>query len=162
MFYKKLFILLLSVIACVSLSCAEVSYDFTLQDLEDKPISLSDYKGKIVFIDFWATWCPPCRASIPKVEQLYEQYKDQEDFVVLGINLQEDKETITKFMKKQKMNYPILLSDKNVIANYKISSIPKFFLIDRNGDIYNKYVGFAPGVEELWQQDIEKLLKQRE
>jgi thiol-disulfide isomerase/thioredoxin len=159
MFYKKLFILLLFVIACVSLSCAEVSYDFTLQDLEGKPISLSDYRGKVVFIDFWATWCPPCRLSIPYVEKLYEQYKDNEDFVVLGINLEESKEDITKFMKKQKMNYSILLSDKKVISNYKIASIPRFFLIDRNGEIYNKYVGFAPGVEELWQKDIEKLLK---
>ncbi|MBR3654949.1 MAG: TlpA family protein disulfide reductase [Elusimicrobia bacterium] len=158
MFYKKLFILLLFVIACVSLSCAEVSYDFTLQDLEGKPVSLSDYKGKVVFIDFWATWCPPCRASIPAVENLYEQYKDNEDFVVLGINLQEDKDTILKFMKKQKMNYPVLLSDKKVISNYKISSIPRFFIIDKNGEIYNKYVGFAPGVEELWQKDIKKLL----
>ena len=159
MFYKKLFILLLFVVACVSLSCAEISYDFTLQDLEGKPISLSDYKGKVVFIDFWATWCPPCRISIPYVEKLYEQYKDNEDFVVLGINLEESKEDITKFMKKQKMNYPVLLSDKKVISNYKIASIPRFFLIDRNGEIYNKYVGFAPGVEELWQKDIEKLLK---
>ena len=159
MFYKKLFILLLFVVAFFSLSCAEISYDFTLQDLEGKPISLSDYKGKIVFIDFWATWCPPCRMSIPYVEKLYEQYKDNEDFVVLGINLQEDKETITKFMKKQKMNYPILLSDNKVISNYKIASIPRFFLIDRNGEVYNKYVGFAPGVEEVWQKDIEKLLK---
>ncbi len=158
MFYKKLFILLLFVIACVSLSCAEVSYDFTLQDLEGKPVSLSDYKGKVVFIDFWASWCPPCRASIPAVENLYEQYKDNEDFVVLGINLQEDKDTILKFMKKQKMNYPVLLSDKKVISNYKISSIPRFFIIDKNGEIYNKYVGFAPGVEELWQKDIKKLL----
>jgi thiol-disulfide isomerase/thioredoxin len=158
MFYKKLFILLLFVIACVSLSCAEVSYDFTLQDLEGKPVSLSDYKGKVVFIDFWASWCPPCRASIPAVEKLYEQYKDDEDFVVLGINLQEDKDTILKFMKKQKMNYPVLLSDKKVISNYKISSIPRFFIIDKNGEIYNKYVGFAPGVEELWQKDIKKLL----
>ena len=159
MFYKKLFSLLLFVIACVSLSCAEVSYEFTLQDLEGKPISLSDYKGKIVFIDFWATWCPPCRMSIPYVEKLYQKYKKSEDIVVLGINLQEDKDTITKFMQKQKMNYPILLSDNKVISNYKISSIPQFFLIDRNGDLYNKYVGFAPGVEELWQKDIEKLLK---
>ena len=159
MFYKKLFSLLLFVVACVSLSCAEVSYDFTLQDLEGKPISLSDYKGKVVFIDFWATWCPPCRASIPAVEKLYEQYKDNEDFAVLGINLQEDKDTIVKFMKKQKMNYPILLSDKKVIANYRITSIPRFFIIDRDGEIYNKYVGFAPGVEENWQKDIEKLLK---
>ena len=159
MYYKKLFSLLLFVIACVSLSCAEVSYEFTLQDLEGKPISLSDYKGKIVFIDFWATWCPPCRMSIPYVEKLYQKYKKSEDIVVLGINLQEDKDTITKFMQKQKMNYPILLSDNKVISNYKISSIPQFFLIDRNGDLYNKYVGFSPGVDELWSKDIEKLLK---
>ena len=158
MFYKKLFVLLLFVIAFCSFSCAEISTDFTLQDLEGKPISLSDYRGKVVFIDFWATWCPPCRMSIPYVEKMYEQYKDNEDFVVLGINLQEDKDTILKFMKKQKMNYPVLLSDKKVVSNYQISSIPRFFLIDRNGEVYNKYVGFAPGVEELWQKDIKKLL----
>ena len=142
---------------CFSILCRSF-LRFHLQDLEGKPVSLSDYKGKVVFIDFWATWCPPCRASIPAVENLYEQYKDNEDFVVLGINLQEDKDTILKFMKKQKMNYPVLLSDKKVISNYKISSIPRFFIIDKNGEIYNKYVGFAPGVEELWQKDIKKLL----
>ena len=159
MFYKKLFILLFFIVSCVSLSFAEISYKFTLQDLEGNKVSLSDYKGKVVFLDFWATWCPPCRASIPKVEKLYEQFKDDEDFVVLGINLQEDKDRIIKFIRKQKMNYPILLGDKKVITNYKISAIPQFFIMDKKGDIYNKYVGFTPGMEELWEKDIEKLLK---
>lgn len=158
MLYKKIVSLLLLVIACVSISCAEVSYDFTLQDLEGKPISLSDYKGKVVFIDFWATWCPPCRMSIPYVEKLAEKYKDNENVVVLGINLQEDKDTIAKFMKKQKMSYPILLSDKKVVSNYKIRSIPAFYIIDQDGNVYNKHLGFAPGIDELWQKDIEKLL----
>ena len=57
------------------------------------------------------------------------------------------------------MNYPILLGDKKVITNYKISAIPQFFIMDKKGDIYNKYVGFTPGMEELWEKDIEKLLK---
>ena len=158
MFYKKIISLLLFVVACVSLSCAELSYDFTLQDLEGRAVSLSDYKGKVVFLDFWATWCPPCRMSIPYVEKLAKKYKDNKNVVVLGINLQEDIETILDFLKKQKISYPILLSDKKVISNYKIRSIPAFFIIDQNGNIFNQYLGFAPGVDENWQKDIEKLL----
>lgn len=158
MFYKKIVSLLLFVVACVSLSCAETSYDFTLQDLEGRPVSLSDYKGKVVFLDFWATWCPPCRMSIPYVEKLAKKYKNNEDVVVLGINLQEDVETILNFLKEQKMSYPVLLSDKKVVSNYKIRSIPAFFIIDQNGNVFNKYLGFAPGIDKNWQEDIEKLL----
>lgn len=158
LFNKILFVALFFVLIFTNIACAEQAINFELKDLSGKTVSLQDFNGKVVFIDFWASWCPPCRASIPAVEKLYEQYKDDEDFVVLGINLQEDKDTILKFMKKQKMNYPVLLSDKKVISNYKISSIPRFFIIDKNGEIYNKYVGFAPGVEELWQKDIKKLL----
>lgn len=158
MFCKKIVLFLLLTVACVSLSCAELSYDFTLQDLEERQISLSDYRGKVVFLDFWATWCPPCRMSIPEVEKLYEKYKDNENFVILGINLQEDKDTILKFLKNQKINYTVLLSDKKVVSNYKIRSIPAFFIIDQNGEIYNKYVGYAPGMEENWKKDIEKIL----
>jgi thioredoxin-related protein len=77
---------------------------------------------------------------------------------VLGINLQEDKDTILKFLKNQKINYTVLLSDKKVVSNYKIRSIPAFFIIDQNGEIYNKYVGYAPGMEENWKKDIEKIL----
>lgn len=159
MFYKKTLVFILFIIACVSLSCAGTSRDFTLQDLQGKPISLSDYKGKVVFIDFWATWCPPCRMSIPYVEMLYEKYKDNENFVILGINAQEDKDTILKFLKKQKMSYPILLGDRKVLSGYRIVSIPKFVIIDKKGNVYSEYSGFAPGKEELWQKDIDNLLK---
>ena len=159
MFFKKLFLFLLITISCVSLSCAEISTDFTLNDLDGRQISLSDYKGKVVFIDFWATWCPPCRASIPEVEKLYQEFANDEDVVILGINLQEDKDTITKFMKKQEMNYPVLLSDNKVVSNYQIRSIPAFFIIDRDGEVYNKYVGFAPGTQENWKKDIKEALK---
>ncbi len=159
MFFKKLFLFLLITISCVSLSCAEISTDFTLNDLDGRQISLSDYKGKVVFIDFWATWCPPCRASIPEVERLYQEFANDEDVVILGINLQEDKDTITKFMKKQEMNYPVLLSDNKVVSNYQIRSIPAFFIIDRDGEVYNKYVGFAPGTQENWKKDIKEALK---
>lgn len=158
MFYKKIFLFLLVIISCVSLSCAEISTDFTLNDLDGRQISLSDYKGKVVFLDFWATWCPPCRASIPEVEKLYQEFSDNEDVVILGINLQEDKDTIVKFMKKQEMNYTVLLSDNKVLSNYQIRSIPAFFIIDRDGEVFNKYVGFAPGMQENWKKDIKKAL----
>ncbi len=158
MFYKKILLFLFLTAVCVSLSCAEVSYDFTLKDLDGRQVSLSDYKGKVVFLDFWATWCPPCRASIPQIEKMYQEFYEDEDFVVLGINMQEDKDTIEKFIKNNEINYPVLLSDNKVISNYKIRSIPAFFVIDRDGEVYKKYTGYGPGMEENWKSDIKKLL----
>lgn len=158
MFFKKILLFLVVCICFTTFSFAASAPDFTLQDLDGQQVSLSDYKGKVIFIDFWATWCPPCRQSIPSVEKLYDEYKDNGSFVILGINLNEDKSTILKFMEKQKVNYKVLMSDKKVVSDYKISGIPAFFLIDQNGDIVNKYVGYSPANENKWKEDIKKLI----
>lgn len=158
MFFRKILLFLILFVWCVPLSCSAPVTDFILQDLSGQTVSLSDYKGKVVFIDFWATWCPPCRQSIPVVENLYEEYKNNDKLVILGINLNEDKSTIVKFVEEQKINYKVLMSDSKVLSNYKVRGIPAFFIIDKNGKIYNKYVGFAPGSENKWKEDIKKLL----
>jgi cytochrome c-type biogenesis protein len=159
MFYKKIIsLLLLFIVASVSLSYAEVSYEFTLQDLDGRQVSLSDYRGKVVFIDFWATWCPPCREAIPYVEELSNKYKNNKKVVVLGINIGEDADTVANFLNKQQMSYPVLLGDDDVLSNYKINAVPTFFIIDQKGKVAKKYSGFMPGSDEKWQEDIEKLL----
>ncbi|MFA7074500.1 MAG: TlpA disulfide reductase family protein [Endomicrobiaceae bacterium] len=159
MLFKKVFLFLALCFSFTTFSFAASAPDFTLQDLNGQKVSLSDFKGKVVFIDFWASWCPPCRQSIPAVEKLYDEYKNNENVVILGINLNEDKSSVSKFIEKQKMNYKVLLSDKKVISNYKISGIPAFFLIDQKGDMYNKYVGYSPDSEKFWNDDIKKLIK---
>ncbi|WP_413854493.1 TlpA family protein disulfide reductase [Candidatus Ruminimicrobium bovinum] len=158
LFNKILSVVLFVMLMFTNIACAEQATNFELKDLSGKTVSLEDFKGKVVFVDFWATWCPPCRASIPAVEELYEKYKDNNDVCFLGINLSEDKDTVAKFVEKQGITYKILLSNNKVITDYGIRSIPAFFIIDKNGTVANKYLGYRQGLETNWQENIKALL----
>lgn len=115
--------------------------DFTLKTLDGKEVSLSDYRGKIVFLNFWATWCPPCRSEMPSMEKLYQKFKD-EDFVMLAVSLRENKEKVENFMRDYKLNFPALLDSTGKVGNtYMVRSIPTTYLISRHGDIIGKAIG---------------------
>lgn len=115
--------------------------DFKLKDLNGKEVSLSDYKGKKVFLNFWATWCPPCKAEMPEMETLYQETKDS-DLVILAVNLDEDKDTVQKFISSNKYNFPVLLDTDNIVASkYGVVSIPTSFFIDKEGNIADKHIG---------------------
>jgi thiol-disulfide isomerase/thioredoxin len=149
-------VMLASVSASVSAAPAP---DFKLKSIDNKTVSLSDYKGKIVFLDFWASWCPPCRQSIPAVEKLHERFKGS-DVVVLGINVEGDPEVARKFARKNSMTYPVLLGDNKTENAYRVRGFPAFFLIDQQGNIAKSYVGYHPGLEDTWAADI-KALKEK-
>jgi thiol-disulfide isomerase/thioredoxin len=122
--------------------------DFKLKDLSGKEISLSDLKGKRVFINFWATWCPPCKAEMPELEKLYQETKSS-DLVIITVNLGEDKATVHKFIESNKYNFPVLLDSKNeAAALYGIRSIPTSYFIDKDGYIANGKIG-AMNLEEM-------------
>ena len=131
--------------------------DFTLKDLDNKEVTLSDYKGKVVFIDFWATWCPPCRMSIPAVEELYEKFKD-EDVVVFGINMESDPDKVRSFAEENDMQYKILMRDQKVGRYYGVRGIPAFYIINQEGKVSDKYVGFDPSLKEIWIEKVQTLL----
>lgn len=115
--------------------------DFKLKDLNGKEVSLSDYKGKKVFLNFWASWCPPCKAEMPEMEKLYQETKDS-DLVILAVNLAEDKSTVQKFISGNKYNFPVLLdSDNSVAIKYQVASIPTSYFIDKDGNIVAKHIG---------------------
>lgn len=115
--------------------------DFKLKDLNGNEVSLSDYKGKKVFLNFWATWCSPCRSEMPEMEKLYQETKNS-DLIILAVNLDEDKETVQKFMSSNKYNFPVLLDTDNIVASkYRIVSIPTSFFIDKEGNIADKHIG---------------------
>jgi peroxiredoxin len=111
------------------------SIDFELQDLSGKKVSLSSLKGKVVFLNFWATWCPPCRAEMPSLERLHARLKDK-GLVILAVNLQENAKSVRKFMAEHKLTFPVLLdSDGRVGAIYGARSIPTTYVVGRNGNV---------------------------
>jgi peroxiredoxin len=115
--------------------------DFKLKDLNGKEVSLSDFKGKKVLLNFWATWCPPCKAEMPDIEKIYQETKNS-NLVILAVNLGEDKQTVKSFMDKNKYNFNILLDSEQAAAiKYNIVSIPTSFFIDENGTIISKKIG---------------------
>lgn len=122
-------------------TAGEKAIDFTLVDLNGKKVSLSDFKGKNVYLNFFATWCPPCKQEMPDIEKVYQEYKDK-DLVVLAVDLGEDRDTVKNFIDKNKYSFKVLLdSDQSVGEKYNISAIPVSYFIDRNGNVKAKRIG---------------------
>jgi len=131
---------------------------FTLESIGGKKITLSNFKGKVVLLDFWATWCPPCRFSIPALVQLHQKFKDKK-FEILGISLDENKKTVLPFMKKAKIEYPVLYAKGTTVdQDYRIRAIPTFILLDQTGKIVQTYTGFHSDVVKEWEKEIQILL----
>jgi len=115
--------------------------DFKLKDLNGKELSLSDLKGKKVFLNFWATWCPPCKSEMPEIEKLYQETKDS-NLVIVAIEIGEPLNTVKSFIDNNKYNFTVLLdSDQSVSSKYNIASIPTSYFIDVYGNIVSKNIG---------------------
>lgn len=136
-------------LAFIIFSCAraEKSYPlapgFTLKDLDGNDISLSNLEGKVIFLNFWATWCPPCREEIPGFVEIYDQYKDK-GIEIIGISVDKlGTKSLLAFIEKYKMNYPVVLGTQKVIDDYKPGRfIPVTIIIDKKGKIREKHIGF--------------------
>jgi peroxiredoxin len=131
--------------------------DFTLTDLSGQPVTLSEHRGKVVLLDFWATWCPPCRKEIPHFVELYDQYRDQ-GLEIIGISLdQAGVETVQKFAEEYQINYPVVMGHAEVAGSYGgIRGIPTTFAISREGKIVETYVGYRD--REVFESIIKSLL----
>ena len=130
---------------------------FSLPDLDGAALNLADYKGKVVLLDFWATWCGPCRSEIPGFVDLQNRYRDQ-GFQVIGVSVDESAKPVRKFREQYRMNYPVAMCDRNVRQLYGgLSGIPTTLLIGRDGRVYSKVVGASADLGEL-DQRIQALL----
>lgn len=130
--------------------------EFALLDTNGMEQKLSDFKGKVIILDFWATWCPPCREEIPHFIDIYDRYKDR-GLEVIGIALDEDKEKVKSFVKDKGINYPVLLGNGQVTDLYGgIDGIPTTFVLDRDGNIRKKYIGYRE--REVFESDVQELL----
>jgi thiol-disulfide isomerase/thioredoxin len=139
-----------------------LSPDFTLDTLDGNAVTLSELRGKIVVINFWATWCPPCRAETPALEKSYEQYKDV-GVVILGVNLtdQDSMRDVESFVQEFRLTYPILLDRDGTVSNtlYQIKGLPTTFFVSREGIIRTVVVG-GPMSETFIRSKIEALLQE--
>lgn len=132
--------------------------DFKLLSTEGKNVNLADFKGKVVLVDFWATWCPPCRRSIPDLIELKKKYSNK-DFEILGISLDKDtQKDVPGFIKTMGINYPVLFGDDNVIKTFGgVEAIPTVFIINKQGVVVNKFVGLTDKKE--LSVELDKLIK---
>jgi peroxiredoxin len=133
--------------------------DFALRDEDGNTIRLSDYKGKAVLLNFWATWCGPCKREIPGFVKLYNEYKDK-GFEIIGISLdQAGWEAIKPFADKYDITYPIVLFDRKVIIDYGgISSIPTTFLINEKGEVIERIIGLRP--DAYFESKVKEMLSE--
>jgi len=128
-----------------------------LQDLSGKTVRSADFKGKVVILDFWATWCPPCRAEIPGFIELQKKYQAQ-GLAIVGVSVdQASTDSIRSFVQKQGLNYPVVQSDEKIEAAYGgIEGLPTTFIIDWAGHIVKRHLGFTDQAE--FEKEIKPLL----
>lgn len=127
--------------ATVGLNVGNLAPDFTLDDLEGGKVRLSDLRGSAVFINFWATWCPPCRAEMPEIEAIHQKYKDK-GVVVIGVDIMEPESTVRRFIQEGGYTWTFAMDTSGeVSAQYNITAIPTSYFIDREGIIRAVNIG---------------------
>lgn len=137
----------------------KVPPSFSLLDLSGNQISLAGYQDKVIVLDLWATWCPPCRVEIPFLVELYEEHKDA-GLVVIGIGLDDGGAKVLKpFVEQYGITYPILVGNREVGQRYRVQGIPTTFVIDRNGRIAAKHLGFRPSDADVMRAEVARLLE---
>lgn len=114
--------------------------DFSLKDVNDNQVKLSDYRGKKVFLNFWASWCPPCKKEMPDMQKLHENYG--QEVVILAVNVGESKSVALNYLMQNKLNFKVLLDqNKSTAQNYLVRGIPTSYFLDEKGVIQEKVVG---------------------
>ena len=161
MFTKKpalFLIVFMLLLGCTNRSerAADAAADFKLQDLEGKTVKLSELRGKPVLLDFWATWCPPCREAIPGIEKLHRSYSGK-GLVVLGISLDQGGwDSVKEFVTESGITYPVLKGTDDVATKYHVRTIPMLVIVDKEGKIYKRYLGF--GDDDQLDKDVKSVL----
>ena len=134
--------------------------DFTLKSVEGENLRLSEYRGEVVLINFWASWCGPCRQEMPVLSELHDKYKPL-GFTVLGINVEEDSGKARKLLQEMPVTFPVLLDNESVVSKlYDVVAMPSTVLVDRNGNMRYLHKGYKPGLEDVYLQQIRDLVRE--
>lgn len=135
--------------------------DFTLPGRDGKPVRLSQLKGQVVMVNFWASWCGPCRQEFPVLDQLYRKYKPM-GFTLLGVNVESETELAQKFLAQTPASFPILFDRQNATSKlYGVSAMPTTLMIDRRGNVRWLHRAYKPGDENLYLDAVRGLLREK-
>ena len=134
--------------------------DFTLKSSSGSNIKLSEHRGEVVMINFWASWCAPCRQEMPLLEDLYKRYKDG-GFTLLGVNVEEDSSKAQDLLRQVQVTFPILFDNKNTVSQlYKVEAMPSTVILDRDGNVRFLHKGYLPGYEDEYQKQVRELIRE--
>ena len=148
-----------STLAASSLE-GQVAPDFVLKSATGENLRLSEYRGDVVLINFWATWCGPCRQEMPLLDDLYGRYQ-RVGFNLLGVNIDEDSRRAMQMVQELGVNFPVLFDEnKEVSKLYEVEAMPVTILVDREGIVRHVHHGYKPGYEEKYLTEIRSLLRE--
>jgi len=134
--------------------------DFTLKSQGGQNLRLSDLRGEVVMINFWASWCGPCRQEMPLLDQLYAQYKPM-GFTILGVNVEEDSQKAQELLKSVSVSFPVLFDNQSKVSKlYDVVAMPSTILVDRDGNMRYVQHGYKPGYEQEYQDQIRALIRE--
>lgn len=146
--------------ATATVQPASTAPDFTLRSMDGPNLRLAEQRGRVVMVNFWATWCGPCRQEMPHLNKLYDKYRDS-GFVLLGVNIDDNASKATDLAAKLGLKFPVLLdTDKSVSRLYDMGTMPATVLIDREGKVRHLHHGYRDGYELTYDQQVRALLKE--
>ena len=156
---RFVFALLFTCLA-VSASAADTAAEFSLPGItQSDAVKLSDYKGRVVYLDFWATWCPPCRKSFPWMDEMQQRYK-QQGLSVVAISVDRKRDLIEKFIKEMEPAFTVAQDDQGIVAKaYQLKGMPTSYLIDRDGHIVRTHMGFRTKDRDKLEDAIKTVLE---
>lgn len=134
--------------------------DFTLKSLRGENLKLSEHRGQVVMVNFWASWCAPCRQEMPVLNDLYLKYKDL-GFVLLAVNVEEDSSKAKNWLRDLKVAFPVLLDSANTVSKqYEVNAMPSTYIIDKDGNLRYVHRGYLPGYEDEYQKQVRELMRE--
>ena len=134
--------------------------DFTLKSNKGKNLRLEDMRGQIVVINFWATWCGPCRQEMPKLDELYKRYK-RAGVTIWGINVEDKQSLPDAYLTENPVSFPVLYDTESTVSKlYNVEAMPTTIIVDRDGKMRYLHLAYKPGYEDIYRQQIKELMRE--
>ena len=146
--------------AAFAVSLQESAPDFTLKSLDGGNLRLDEYRGQVVLINFWASWCGPCRQEMPLLDRLHQRYEDT-GFAVLGVNVEGEVAPAQEIVDKTNVSFPVLIDEGQLVSElYKLEAMPSTVVVDRDGRIRYIHRGYKPGDEAKYVEVVKELIRE--
>ncbi len=134
--------------------------DFALKGSDGNNVRLSELRGQVVLINFWASWCGPCRQEMPHLDELYRKYEPL-GFTLLAVNVEQDRRQADRLLADVPVSFPVLFDDRNEVSKlYDVVAMPSTVLVDRDGKVRHVHHGYKPGYEQTYQEQIRSLIRE--